>query len=278
MTEKVKVFMCTHKAPFFIPPLCIPVQGGAKINPPISGVVSDHGENGSISDKNPYYCELTVQYYAWKNCRADYYGFCHYRRYFCFDRSVKRPYLVFNDIPDAKKDKLLGNEELIANLCFENDVIVPRAENIGSTVYKKYVTSEHCFKEDLDLFLQIVKDKHPCLSPFADEYMKDKRQYFCNMFIMKRDIFENYCEMLFSVLEELDSKKTLHGNFQDDRTDGYLAERFLGIYLLYLRAQGKKIYEISRIDVKCSRLKRIIYKLFPPETKRRFLLKLFWHS
>jgi hypothetical protein len=191
---------------------------------------------------------------------------------------VKRPYLVFDEIPENKRDALLGNSELITRLALENDVIVPRAENIGASVYKKYITSKHCFKEDLDLFLQIIKDKYPALSSFADEYMNSKRQYFCNMFIMKNDIFNEYCEMLFSVLEELDTKKTIHGNFQDDRTDGYLAERFLGIYLLYLKAQGKKIYETARIDVKCGKLKRIIYKLFPPETKRRFLLKLFWHS
>ena len=77
MAETVKIFMCTHKAPFFVPPLCIPVQGGAKINPPIQGVLSDHGASGSISDKNPHYCELTVQYYAWKNQEAESRSLCH---------------------------------------------------------------------------------------------------------------------------------------------------------------------------------------------------------
>ena len=48
------------------------------------GMYQDNqGEN--ISSKNKSYCELTTQYWAWKNMQADYYGFCHYRRFFSFN-------------------------------------------------------------------------------------------------------------------------------------------------------------------------------------------------
>ena len=278
MAENVKIFMCIGKETDLVPPLCVPVQGGAKINSPISGIIEDDGKNGSISEKNPYYCELTVQYYAWKNEDADYYGLCHYRRFFCFDKSIKKPYLAFKGTLPEKKKHLLGDEDEIRRLCGEYDVIVPRAENVGKTVYQKYVTSKHCFKEDLDLFLEILKEKYPFLSEYADAYMSQSKQYFCNMFIMKRELFFEYSELLFSLLEELDLKKTLHGSFQDDRTDGYLGERFLGIYIYYLLSKGKRICEISRIDINCGAKRTLLYKLFPPETKRRFLLKKIWHS
>ena len=60
----------------------IPVQvGPAKDD--FSGFVRDNtGEN--ISEKNPNYCELTAQYWAWKNRKADVKGLVHYRR--CFQR------------------------------------------------------------------------------------------------------------------------------------------------------------------------------------------------
>ena len=32
--------------------------------------------------------ELTVQYWAWKNVQADYYGLCHYRRYLSFSKNT----------------------------------------------------------------------------------------------------------------------------------------------------------------------------------------------
>ena len=95
MQSIIKIFMCAHKNFTLRPAFCIPIQGGAKLNPPLEGAAPDYGEFGSISEKNPDYCELTVQYYAWKNEDADYYGFCHYRRFLSFDEGIKAPYLVF---------------------------------------------------------------------------------------------------------------------------------------------------------------------------------------
>ena len=110
MGSDISIFMCCHKTIEYVPPLCIPVQGGRAINPPVSGTAGDDtGDN--ISDKNREYCELTVMYHAWKNINADHYGFCHYRRFFCTDESVKRPYIALGKLSEKNADKAVKEKE-----------------------------------------------------------------------------------------------------------------------------------------------------------------------
>ena len=274
MNNKIKIFMCCHKGYDIIPPFAVPFQGGRAINPPISGIDGDDtGDN--ISAKNKEYCELTVQYHAWKNSELDVYGFCHYRRFFCFNKNVRESYLVFGRMNEKQQKKYLGTEKDIEKAVSENDIIVTKSELLESDIRTYYANAKNHFKEDLVLFEQIVSEMNPELVPFMNEYLSQDREYFCNMFIMKKKFFHEYCEILFPLLEEFDKRKTLHGNFQADRTDGYLAERFVGIFLAYARSKSAKILEVPRIDVGCTLKKRIIYRLLPPESKIRFLIKRF---
>ena len=267
--------MCTHKPYTLLPPLAVAVQGGASLHPPVDGTRPDVGEGGSISEKNPAYCELTVQYYAWKNERADYYGFCHYRRFFGFGAKNKRPYLALGTLSEKQARDLLGTPEAIRKAIEEGnlDAVTVRPEDMGISVARHYATSAHQYAEDLDRFAAILRKKYPHLSPHADAYLSQSRQYFCNMFILRRELFFDYCEHLFSLLEEFDRDKPMRGDFQSDRTDGYLAERFFGIYLSYLRDRNARILEVPRIDADCPIGKRVLYHLLPPESKRRMLLK-----
>ncbi|MBE6588776.1 MAG: DUF4422 domain-containing protein [Ruminococcaceae bacterium] len=273
MKKQIKIFMCVHKPFSFVPPLATAVQGGAAINHHIEGTIGDDGALGSISEKNAEYCELTVQYYAYKNESADYFGFCHYRRFFGASKKNGTPYTVTGRFTEKKARRLLLSEADINALCDQYDVILPRAEDMAVSTYKQYTEAKHHHKEDLELFVSLLKEKYPFLAPFAEEYLSGTRQYFCNMFIMKEDIFSEYCKLLFPLLSDFDEKKTLHEGFADNRTDGYLGERFLGIFIAYARSEGKRVFECRRIDTECSFKKRVSYFFFPPESKRRFFVK-----
>ena len=50
-------------------PMYIPVQVGSALNPPLPYIGDDTGDN--ISERNPYFCELTGLYWAWKNLDDD---------------------------------------------------------------------------------------------------------------------------------------------------------------------------------------------------------------
>ena len=94
----IRIFIACHK-PTYVPEnsLFYPVQVGAALtNKRFEHMAYRDNEGEHISEKNPDYCELTAQYWAWKNMEADYYGFFHYRRYFSFD-------------PDANKEDMWGN-------------------------------------------------------------------------------------------------------------------------------------------------------------------------
>lgn len=273
MQLPLKIFLCCHSSFDIIPPFAAAYQGGSAIHPPVEGAMGDVGEKGDISAKNKEYCELTVQYYAWKNEELQSYGFCHYRRFFCFDEAVKKPYLAKKTLTGKEKKRYLKTEADIERLIALQDIITVRKEKTADTVYNYYCTAPHQYKEDIDLFIEILKEKYPHLSAACDKYMNGSSQYFCNMFIMSREYFFSYCEMLFDILACFDEKKQLHGYFQADRTDGYLAERFLGIFITYAYDNGARIKELPRIDTHCTLKKRVIYHLLPPESRLRLFLK-----
>lgn len=79
---KTKIMIITHKK-FYEPKsnIFIPLHVGKKGKEDLGYIGDDTGEN--ISEKNPNYCELTGQYWIWKNIKdVDYLGICHYRRFF----------------------------------------------------------------------------------------------------------------------------------------------------------------------------------------------------
>ena len=269
---KVKLFMCVHKPYSFLPPLAVAVQGGAALKPRVPNAVGDDGACGSISEKNAEYCELTVQYYAYKNEEAEVYGFCHYRRFFAFGKRSARPYLVYKSIPNNQVS-ILGTATDAARIAASYDIVLPCAEDSGVSAREHYAAAKHHYASDLALFESLISELYPELAPFAAEYLGGRRQYFCNMFFMRRALFRDYSERLFSLLAAFDERKTPHGDFQSDRTDGYLAERFLGIYAAFAAARGASVLEVPRVDVGAPLKKRLAYRLLPPNSLRRKLLK-----
>lgn len=269
----IKLFVCCHQ-PSPVPehPLLNPIQVGAALaDTHFPGFLHDDtGEN--ISEKNRSYCELTAQYWAWKNVEADYYGFFHYRRYLYPDTTAKRPYIIKREPSLAQLNKL-GYEDF-AELIQQYDMILPMGENMFVPVREHYAAAPFHHGKDLALAEKIVRKRHPEMAGALETYFSGTVLYFGNIFIMKRQVFHDYCAWLFPILEEFDRRADLDGYFpQERRVDGYLAERLLGVWTAYARDKGGVTLELPRVHFVPERLRRwgkqLVNAALPPGTQRR---------
>jgi hypothetical protein len=217
MSANAKIIVATHKA-YRMPTdsLYLPVQVGAEGKDSLGYTLDNTGDN--ISAKNKNYCELTGLYWAWKNLDADYIGLAHYRRHF----SIK-----------SKGDKwasILTAEEL-ATLVQDYDVILPKPRNYFiESNYSQYVHAHHAI--DLDTTREIISEKYPGYLRAYDAYMKRTIGHRFNMFIMKREKFNDYCSWLFDILFELEKRLDISQyNQNDSRVFGFVSERLIDVWL-----------------------------------------------
>lgn len=216
----IKILLATHKQ-CDVPKdsIYLPIHVGRALHYDkyFSCQPDDEGEN--ISCKNPYYSELTAIYWAWKNLKSDYIGLVHYRRHFCLKRKG-------NDW-----DSILVRKEA-ESLCKNYDLILPKIRKLYiETVYSHY---DHTFDgKQLDNTRLIISDICPEYLSFFDKAMHRRHEHLFNMFIMKRELFNQYCEWLFPILEKLESYYDLKNMdpFQA-RLIGRVSERLLDVWVM----------------------------------------------
>lgn len=244
--KDIKIFISCDKDSY-VPnnPYLYKVQvGSALAKKRFEGMFHDD-EGDNISEKNRSYCELTAQYWAWKNQDADYYGFFHYRRYMCFDESLQDDDIYGNVLADKITDdtlkKLSIEPDIMKKYITSHDAVVVKLRKLlsGNTVYSEYDVSALQHKEDLDVVIDIIKRKYPEFVPAMEKYFASHEAHDCNMLIMRKDIFNDYCSWLFDILEESEKAiDTTNYNVQEYRVYGFLAERLCGLYFTYLKMNG----------------------------------------
>lgn len=274
---EIRIFVSCHK-PYFVPahPILVPIQvGGALAVQRFPGFLQDDtGEN--ISRQNRSYCELTAQYWAWKNIKADYYGFFHYRRYLYPDLGAKRPYTIGSAPAQELLERL--NFAAMPEIVKRYELIAPMGENMFMPVREHYGRAEFHHREDLAATERIVQELYPDYARALEAYLSQPVCYFGNIFIMERGLFERYCTWLFPILAEFDRRADLSGyGAQELRVDGYLAERLFGVFYTQCRMEGVRCVELPRIDFiaerKIRRKRKLLSALLPPGTKRRAVVK-----
>lgn len=240
--QPIRIFVSTHKdVELFKSDILQPVQVGAeRASAPIGFALRDcDGEN--ISELNPMYCELTTQYWAWKNVNAEYYGFCHYRRYFDFNERHHEENdfgeIMFDRIGTKAQREFCLDDKSIAEAVRGYDVITTEFKDLRefpgeyNTPWEHYNDAPQLHIEDLEFVMRILGEMHPDYVEDADNFLLGNKSCFCNMFIMRKEIFQDYCAWLFPILQRFmeEADMSLYSR-EARRTPGHLAERLLNIY------------------------------------------------
>jgi len=178
-------------------------------------ITDDKGDN--ISGKNRQYCELTVMYWIWKNTDSEYIGLSHYRRRFDFE----------DDDIALIKDK---DVDCVLTIPMIN---VPDV---------RYMYGKNHDASDWEVMVDVVNKMYP-------EYLQSlsvvgKSNYYVpyNMFVMKRNVFNDYCEWLFPILGECEEIMGQKNDVYQNRYIGFLAERLMTAYIYHHREDLKIMF------------------------------------
>lgn len=221
---KTKIIIATHKK-YEMPKdeIYLPLHVGREGKEDLGYVGDNTGDN--ISLKNPSYCELTGLYWAWKNLEADYVGLAHYRRHFTVkSKSWQKKLGMMNSV--------LTEEELEPFLK-KYRILVPKKRNYYiETLYSHY---EHThYKEHLDITREIIAEMYPDYLEEFDKVMKQRGGYMFNMYIMEKQLSDEYCQWLFSILFELENRlKDKEYSFFQGRFYGRVSEIIFNVWLMH---------------------------------------------
>lgn len=224
--ENLKILVACHK-PFNIhkDSIHIPIHVGRAVSTFKAEMADmlgdDTGDN--ISEKNPFYCEMTAQYWAWKNIHdVEYIGFCHYRKYF-------EDFFKNNNINNIFKS--------------DTDVILagPVVRNWGRYNFLK----EFVCSEDIAIMLYVIKKQYPDYLKTISEYAYGYKDYPMNMLICRKSLFDDYAKWIFDILFECEKYIKLSPYSRARRVFGYISEFLMPIYFLH---NHHKIKTMNYVD------------------------------
>ena len=241
MSDKsIKLYVTTHKR-FILPEngdkaLFVPILCGAQNYDPAkddgptgpNAILPSLGDNtgDNISEKNPYYSELTGLYWIWKEGEdADYIGINHYRRYF---------------LENGDSENFITRQTILSDL--ENyDFLVHGPGSDEEVWYNEDFSVYNGYKEmhnirDLDNALEACKNLFPDIYD-AVNYEVHNCTCMClhNLMLCKQELYKEYCSWLFPILFEVEERADFDKDYDSDyqqRVCAFLPERLFRAWLV----------------------------------------------
>lgn len=225
----------------------MPILAGSEVNHKIDGYVNDNkGDN--ISDKNIRYCELTALYWIWKNTQYNTVGLVHYRRYLSIDGKKAISISEINEI--MRHDK----------------IILPPKRKYIETIKDHYINCIKSRKADnrkqIEYLEKVIHELNPEYDSSFKKVINSHSAHMLNMFIMEKDILNEYCKWLFGILFKLEGVLE-NENIMYERIMGAFSEFLLDVWLDY---NNYEYTEVKLYETEKNLLKKILWA-----SKRRFI-------
>lgn len=199
----------------------LPLHVGCEGKQPLGFQGDNTGDN--ISTKNTSFCELTGIYWAWKNLKADYVGLVHYRRHFSRGFSFS----------DEGKWKSIFTKQDYEALLAKADLILPGKRHYVLETNRSHYDHAHRVIE-LQECERVISELMPDALPAFTKVMNSRSCHMFNMFVMKRELFDDYCNFMFSVLFELEKRIDLTGyDSYSIRIFGFISELLMDVWVEY---------------------------------------------
>ena len=193
------------------------VQYDAQHDEPENGketVLHDNtGDN--ISDRNCLYSEASVMYWLWKNTgEMDNIGLFQYRRFFASDAACMSQ---FDDY----------------------DMITTIPSFVPATI-KSFFTRTMVI--DMDWQLMMLAIEQDCKDYYSDALLYEKSHFYfpCNLFYMKRKLFDEMCSFIFKVTFDIEEFYGRCNVKRGERYLGYIVENLVSIFICHNRDRIRK--------------------------------------
>ena len=228
------MYVVTHKA---LPPEHVQrlpegykiIHAGRALGKDLGYLGDDSGEN--ISDLNPYINEMTAIYWIWKHTNHTIIGLAHYRRFFTTNG---KDFLSKEQTLDFLKNYDIITEGILIHSAPSHEILLDTINN------------HEIFNFAAQVIRKNLMRTHPDYLDAFDYKMNLPVCYYKNMFIARRNVFDSYCDWLFSFMidstrEVLEQTPLSKSGTQERRLMGYFAERMLTVWLIKNRLRIKEI-------------------------------------
>ena len=216
--KKIQILVCAHKPDSYTRNggAYKAIQVGKSLHPELDLGFQNDNDGENISEKNPKYCEWTALYWGWKNLKdVQYAGLAHYRRYFDID------------INENNVDEIMKGCDIL--------VTTPRI-----SLPNAFQSLVDCISVDnAFLFVDSLLSLYPNYKTIAVDYLLNSYEIVqCSMFVASKEVYDDFCEFAFPVLEDYEHRIRNSGYFRMNRSVGYVGEILLG---LYIKAKALKV-------------------------------------